>query len=92
MMVIAPNSLVRQKEGAQGRRRKRGGIEEREVKQTLTPGTDAPTGPTRSGVSGARNWIKHGRCCGVLLQRRARDKCYPLTIEIKELHKDERSW
>ena len=35
MMMIAPNSLVRQKEGAQGRRIKRREVEEREVRQEL---------------------------------------------------------
>ena len=34
-MMIAPNSLARQKEGAQGWRRKRREIEEKEVKQQL---------------------------------------------------------
>ena len=39
---------------------------------TSMPGTDAPTGSTRSGVSDARNRRKHGRWCGVLLHRRSR--------------------
>ena len=35
MMTIVPNSLVRQKEGAQGRRRKRWEVEEKEDQQEL---------------------------------------------------------
>ena len=53
-MVIARNSLVRQKEWAQ-----REEEEETEGQSkggptgTRTPGTDAPTGPTQSGLSDA---------------------------------------
>ena len=51
--MFALNSLVRQKEGAQGEeeeeeaegRRKAGST------RTLTPGAYSPTGPTQSGVS-----------------------------------------
>ena len=53
MMIIAPNSLVRQKEGAQGEGaggRRMGGLI-----GTPTPGADALTGPNWSGVSDARN-------------------------------------
>ena len=60
MMIVAPNSLVRQ-EGAQGGeeeeaggRRKAGSI------GTPTPCADAPTGPTQSGVSDAMNRRRHG--------------------------------
>ena len=57
MIMIDPNSLVRQKEGKTeeeaGDRRKRGQT------GTPTPGEDAPTGPTRSGLSDARNRRKH---------------------------------
>ena len=72
-MIFAPNSLVRQKEGAQweeeeeaGGRRKAGSI------GTPTPGADDPTGSIQSGVSDARNRKKHGRWCGVLIHRRGR--------------------
>ena len=47
MMMIAPNSLGR---GLTGKRKKRLEVDEREVKQ----------GPSRSGVSDARNRRKHG--------------------------------
>ena len=73
MMMIAPNSLVRQKEGAQGEEEKEvGGRRKEGPTGAPTPGTDAPTGPTRSGVSDARNRRKHGRWCGVLFYRRSR--------------------
>ena len=41
---------------------------------TGTPklGVDVPTGPTGSGVSGARHRRKHRRWCGVPLHRRGR--------------------
>ena len=65
MMMIAHNSLVRQKKGDQGEeeeqaraRRKGGSI------KTSTPGSDAPTGLTRPGVSDTRNRRKHGQRCG----------------------------
>ena len=65
-MIVAPSSLVRQEEGVQGEeeeeargRRRLGSI------VTTTPGADAPTGPTRSDGSDARNRRKHGRWCGV---------------------------
>ena len=71
MMMIAPNSLVCQKKGAQGKeeaadRRKEGQT------GTLMPGADDPIGPSRSGVLDARNRRKHGRWCLVLLHRRSR--------------------
>ena len=70
MMMIASNSLARQKEGAQGEEE-----EEEEARNqrkrdqmgTPTPGADGHTGPTRSGVSHARNKRKHGRWNGILL-------------------------
>ena len=73
MMMIAPNSLVHQKEGAQGQNEGEVG-DRRKGNRTGSPtsGTDAPTGPTRSGVSDAKNMRKHGRWCGVLLHRRGR--------------------
>ena len=55
MMMFAPNSLVRQKEGAQeNEEEKVGGQRKGEQTGTPTPGADAPTGSTRSGVSDAR--------------------------------------
>ena len=69
VMMIAPNSIVCQKEGAQG--------EEEEVVEgqtgTLTLAADGLTGPTRSGVSDVRNRRKYGRWCGILLYRKGRD-------------------
>ena len=66
------NFLVRQKEGAQGkeeaRDRRKGG-----PTGTPTPGADAPTGPTRSGVSNTRNRRKQGRRYWVPLRRRSRE-------------------
>ena len=64
--TLAPDSLVRQKEGAQGE-------EEEETGGSIgtsTPGADAPTCPTRSGMSDARNKRKQGRWCGAPLHRR----------------------
>ena len=62
MMMINPNSLVRQKEEVHreeeeeaGSRRKGGPT------GTPTPGADAPTGPTRSEVLDAKNRRKHGQ-------------------------------
>ena len=47
MMIITPNSLVRQKEGAQGEEEeKAGGRRKTGSIGTLTPDADAPTGPT----------------------------------------------
>ena len=51
-----PNSLFRQKEGTQGEKEeKAGGRRKGGLTGTPTPGADAPTGPSRSGVSDARN-------------------------------------
>ena len=73
MMMIAPNPLVRQKEGAQweeeeeaGDRRKAGSI------GNPKRGADAPIGPTWSGVSDARNEKKHGHWCGIPIHMRGR--------------------
>ena len=73
MMMFAPNSLVHQKEGAQGEveegaegRRKAGST------GTSTPGVNDLIGPTRSVMSDARIRRKHGRCCGVLIHRKGR--------------------
>ena len=73
MMIVAPNSLVLQKKGAQGEEEKvAGGQRKAGSIQAPMPGADAPTGPTQSGVSDARNRRKHGRWCGVLINRRGR--------------------
>ena len=68
-MMIALNSRqkeVAQREGEAVNRRKGGQT------GTPTPGADAPTGPTQSGVSDARNRKKHGRWCGVLIHKSGR--------------------
>ena len=61
-MMIAPKSLVRQKEGAREEEEGEAG-DRRKGGQTGTPtsGTDVPTGPSRSGVSDARSRRKYGR-------------------------------
>ena len=73
MMMIARNSLVRRKEGAQGEEEEeaRGGRKAGST-GTPTPGADAPIRPSRLGVSDARNRRKHGRWCGVLIHKRGR--------------------
>ena len=65
MIMIAPNSLGRQKEGAQ--EEEAGGQIKVGPTGTPTPGADVPTSPTRSGVSVARSKKNHGRWFGVLL-------------------------
>ena len=77
-MMISPNSLVRQEEGARGEEEGARGEEEEEAGArkkagstgTPTPGADAPAYPTQSGVSDARNRRKHGRWFMVLFHRR----------------------
>ena len=62
MMMITPNSLARQKEGAQGKKEEEAGDRRKgDRKRTPTPGADAPTGPSRPWVLEARNRRKHGR-------------------------------
>ena len=59
------------------------GLRRGEPIETPTPGTNAPTGPTRSGVSDARNRRKHERWCGDQFTggaEGARDQSSPLTI------------
>ena len=69
-MMIDLNSIVHQKEGAQEEEEEEAGGRRKEGPTgTPTPGADSPTGQTRSGVSDARNRIKHGRWCGVPLLR-----------------------
>ena len=71
MMMIAPNSFVRQKERAQGKDE-----EEAEGRRnggptgTPTPGADDPTDPTQSGVSDAWNRRNRERWCGIPLDSR----------------------
>ena len=84
-MMIAPDSFVRQTEAAQWE-----GEEEAErSKKRLTKrnsddrcgnNADAPTGPTRSGVSDGSNKRKHEQLCGVLLQRRRKGAMYLLLL------------
>ena len=73
MMIIAPNSLVRQKERAQGEEEEAGDRRNGGHTGTLMPGADAPTIPTLSGVSDSRNSRKHGQWCELLLYRRGRE-------------------
>ena len=70
MMIIIPNYVVRQKEGAQGDE----AVGRIKVGPTGTPipGTEAPTGPTQSGVLDVRNKRKHGRWYEVPLHRKGR--------------------
>ena len=71
MIMIAPNSLVRHKKGAEGKEEEEAGDRRKGVQtETPTPGVDAPTGPVRSGVSDARNRRKHRQCCEVLFDKR----------------------
>ena len=73
MMVIAPKSLGRQKEGAQEEEEEEaGGRREGCSIGTPTPGVNALTVPSWSGMSDPRNRRKHGRWCGVLLHRKGR--------------------
>ena len=60
IMMIPPNSFVRQKKGAEKKEGEEAG-DRRKVAQTgtPTPGADASTGPTRSEVTDARNRRKH---------------------------------
>ena len=71
--MIAPNSLVRQKEEAQGEEEEETGGR-RKVRSTGTPtaSADASIGLIRSGVSDARDRRKYGRWYGVLIYRRGR--------------------
>ena len=64
--MISPNSLVRQFEGAQGEEEKEARCRRKAGPTvTLTLGEDALIGPTRAGVSDARDRRKHGRWCGI---------------------------
>ena len=62
IMMIAPDSLARQKKGAHGEEEEESG-DRRMGGQTgtPTPGADAPTGPSRSEVLDVRNSRRHGR-------------------------------
>ena len=70
MMMIAPNSLVRQEEGAEGEEKEAVGRRKGGPTGTPTPSADASPGPTWSGASDTKNMRKHGRCCGVAAHRR----------------------
>ena len=73
MMIIAHNSLVRQKKGAQRELEKEaGGRRKGGPTRIPTPGEDALTGPTRSGVLDARKRRMHGQQCGVPLHKKGR--------------------
>ena len=65
MMMIAPNSLARQKEEAQGEEKEEaGGRRKAEPTRTLTPSKNAPIGLTWSGMSDERKRKEHGWQCG----------------------------
>ena len=64
IMMIAPDYVVCQKEGAQGKE------EEGGRRNGGTTGADAPIGPTWSEVSDARNRRKYGGWCWILIHRR----------------------
>ena len=75
MMMITPNPLVRQKEGAHGEEEKEAGYM-RSKKGIIDRNSDArcgrSVGPTQSEVSDARDKRKHGGWCGFLIHRRGR--------------------
>ena len=71
-MIIALNSLIRQKEGALGEEEEAGGRKKVGPTGNLKPSADALTGPTLSGVSDARNRRNHELWCGVLIHRSGR--------------------
>ena len=72
IMIVALNSLVHQEKGAQEEEEEEAGSR-RWVSSigTPTPGADALTCPTQSGLSDARNRRRH-RWCGVPIHRRGR--------------------
>ena len=72
MMIVAPNSLVRQEVAQVGEEEETGGRRKAGSIGTPMLGADAPTGPTQSGVSDARNRRKHGCWCGAPAHRRGR--------------------
>ena len=75
IVMIAPDSPVRQKEGDQAEEEEEArDRREGDQRGTPTPGAYTPTGQSRSGVSDAWNKRKqkHGRWCGVLLYMNGR--------------------
>jgi len=72
MIIVAPNSLVRQEVAQGGEEEETGGRRKAGSIGTPTLGADAPTGPTQSGVSDAMNRRKHGWWCGAPIHRRGR--------------------
>ena len=73
MMIVAPNSLVRQEEGAQGKEEEQAGGRRRVgLIGTPTPGAEAPTGLSRLGALDARNRRRDGRRYGVPLHKKSR--------------------
>ena len=87
MMLIAPNSLVRQKEWAQGEEAEEAaGRRKARPTGTPTPGADDPIGPLVELGQGCRmRRIEENMDGGVGFQstggaERARDQSYPLTI------------
>ena len=72
MMMFASTILSARRRGLREEEQEAGGQKKADSTGTLTPDADAPIGPTRSGVSDARNRRKHGRWYGVLTQRKGR--------------------
>ena len=74
MMMIATNSLVRQKEGTQGEEKEEEvrGRKKGEPTESPTPGVGVPIDPTRSGMLDAWNRREHRRWCWVPLHKRGR--------------------
>ena len=73
IMMIVPNSLVRQMEGVQEEGKEESGCKRKEGQtRTVTSGADAPTGLSWSGVLDERKRRKHGRWYVVPLHRKDR--------------------
>ena len=73
MIMVAPNSFTRKREGVQKEGEEEMG-DHRKGSQTgiSTSGANAPTGLSRSEVLDARNKKKHGRWYGVPFHRKGR--------------------
>ena len=73
--MIFALTLLSAKRRSQGEKEEEAGGERKAGSTgTPTPGVDALTGSTESGVSDVRNRRKHGRRCGVLIHRKGRGR------------------
>ena len=72
MMIIAPNSLARQKKKVQREEEEARNLRKGGQTITTAPGADTLTGPSRLEISNARNRRKLGRCCGIPLHGKGR--------------------